>query len=101
MKRVVTHPQLSDMGSEIGYYEINKPMTLQQVLDWIKANSKTWGTITVYYKDTGAIIRKFDYDLYSQKQFYHYFNALQYTKEVLTIEYSSCFMYCDYYIYIA
>ena len=48
MKKIITTPQMSDMGSGFGYIEGATGRTLEEVLDWYANNTKTWGVICIY-----------------------------------------------------
>ena len=100
MEIKITQPQRSDMGSGFGYIEDSHGNSLKDVLNWIKSNIKTWGTITVY-DNGGNIVRKFDYNLHNSKnQFFHYLSGWQYTKLVEKVHFNYCFMCQDFDIYL-
>ena len=61
MKRIVTRPQKSDMGSGFGYIDA-VDCTLEELLDFY-AKNKTWGTVCIH--KNGEILRKFDYDTFN------------------------------------
>ena len=43
MKKVITNPQKSDMGSGAGYVDGAAGCMLEEVLKFYSKNSKTWG----------------------------------------------------------
>ena len=91
MKRVITHPQTSDMGSGFGKLEIEPNTSLKQVCNYIKSNFHTWGVCTIQCSD-GKILRKFDYDLYNNDIFYYHFGREAYLI-VKEVKLEFCFMY--------
>ena len=100
MKRIIDHPQVSDMGSGMGHFEFQNKTTLKEALTWIMKNEKTWGVITIYINDDD-IIRCFDYDCYSSTPiFYHHLNSWQYNLTVQAIKFNYCFMGEDIDIYV-
>lgn len=100
MKRIIDRPQMSDMGSGFGHIEIEQnTVTLAKALKWLQQNQKTWGTVTIYYGDSGDIVRRFDYDLFKNNIFYHHLNGWQYEYIVKKIEFNYCFMSEDIDVY--
>ena len=97
MQENIIYPQQSDMGNGKGEY-IFSNMTLRQVLDWFKQNLHDWGTITIQFNN-GDVLRKFDYDLYNNSQFYHHL-SWEYSLLVEKIEFYYCFMNKDIIIYL-
>ena len=96
MKKVITRPQASDMGTGYGYFEFQRPTTLSEFLSEFSATSKTWGTITIEFKD-GEILRKFDYDTWNNNQcFYHL--SWELNKEIDKATFDYCFMSEDIFI---
>jgi hypothetical protein len=91
MKEVITQPQLSDRGNGDGIIADVVGYTLREVLDFCAKNSKDWGTVCIYDED--EIIRKFDYDLYSDNIFYHHLEGWQYQKIVKEVTFNYCFMW--------
>ena len=90
MKKIITQPQVCDMGSGRGKIEFEPGTTLRQVLDFYKNNSRTWGECTIQYKN-GEILRKFDYDIYNNNIFYYNLSwELDYVVAEAKFEY--CFM---------
>ena len=87
------YPQTCDMGSDYQIYEFTEETSLQETLIWIKHNLSAWGTVTIK-TNNGEIIRKFDYDLYNDKQFYCNL-SWEKLKKVKKISSHSCFMSCD------
>lgn len=95
MKKVITHPQASDMGDGRGYIEFAPNTSLGEILNWYKFNSKTWGECIIKYSD-GEILRRFDYDTYSKdtNQFYYHLTwQLDFIVKEATFRY--CFMSQD------
>ena len=92
-------PQTCDMGSNFVVYELSENTDLRTVLNWIKNNMHSWGTITIQYSD-GEVIRKFDYDLYREKEFYINLSGWEAKLEVGKMSSSACFMYCDFEIIV-
>lgn len=90
MKKVITHPQKSDMGSGFGIIEFEPGTNLDQILGFYRKNSKTWGTCTIQYAD-GRILRKFDYNLYHSDLFY-YKLSWELAFEVKEVKLEYCFM---------
>lgn len=99
MKRVIDKPQVSDMGSGFGHIECPEDTTLKEILDWIQANMRTWGTVTIF-QHTDGVVRCFDYDLYNNKIFYHHLSSWQYGAIVRKVEFNYCFMSEDIDIYV-
>ena len=99
MKRVIDRPQVSDMGSGFGHIEVPENTTLEEVLNWIRANVKSWGTVTIY-RNSDDIVRCFDYDLYNNKVFYHHLSGWQYNFIVRKVEFSYCFRSEDIDIFV-
>ena len=99
MKRIIDRPQISDMGSGFGHIECPENTTLEEILDWIQTNMKTWGTVTIFRR-TDDVVRCFDYDLYNNKIFYHHLSGWQYDSIVRKVEFSYCFMSEDIDIYL-
>ena len=97
MQTHIIEKQTCDMGHGKGEY-IFSNMTLRQVLDWFKQNLHDWGTIIIQFKN-GDILRKFDYDLYNDSQFYHHL-SWEYNLLVEKIEFYYCFMNKDIIIYL-
>lgn len=98
MKEVITNPQKSDMGSGFGYVEGVAGCTLAEVLNFYAKNSKTWGTVCIHRK--GDIVRKFDYDTYNNKVFYHHLSGWEYQLTVKEVKFDYCFMNKDIDIYL-
>ena len=99
MKRVITEPQKSDMGSGFGIYEFEKEDNLYDFLKWYKQCSSAWGTITIFNKHN-RLLRKFDFDLYDNEQFYHHLSGWEYDLSLKEIKFSYCFMSEDVEIYL-
>lgn len=99
MKRVIDQPQKSDMGSGYGHYEGVNGMNLDEVLNELRKTLKSWGTITIC-RVTGNIIRYFDFDLYTNKVFYHHLSGWQYNYTIYKVEFDYCFMSENIYIYV-
>lgn len=93
IKPITIYPQKSDMGSDYQIYEFTEETSLEAVLIWIKNNLSTWGVITIK-TNNGEVVRKFDYDLYNDQQFYHHLNWER-LKKVDKMSSHSCFMNCD------
>lgn len=91
MKRVIDQPQKSDMGSGWGHYEIKEGLTLREVLDYLRKNLKSWGTVTIY-RGANDVVRRFDFDLYNNKIFYHHLSGWQYNFIIKEIKFDYCFM---------
>jgi len=98
MKKIVTEPQKSDMGSGFGYIEGAAGCTLKQVLDWYAKNTKTWGVVCIL--SGGKIIRKFDYNTWNNNIFYHHLNGWEYKLTVKEAKFDYCFMSEDIDIYL-
>ena len=98
MKKVITIPQKSDMGSGFGYIEGAVGCNLEEVLNFYGKNTKTWGTVCIYRND--EVIRKFDYDTYNNKIFYHHLNRSEYQLTVKETKFEYCFMLEDIDIYL-
>lgn len=98
MKKIITQPQKSDMGSGFGIYEFNENTTLKEFLNYYKENSKTWGTITII-KDND-IIRKFDYDIFNNNYFYYNIEGWQLEYKIKLVSFNYCFMNEDVKIFI-
>ena len=96
MKRIVTRPQKSDMGSGFGYIDA-VDCTLEELLDFY-AKNKTWGTVCIH--KNGEILRKFDYDTFNKSIFYHNLNGWEYKRTVKKAEFKYCFMNEDLDIYL-
>lgn len=99
MERVIDHPQKSDMGNGYGHYEGIDGMNLREVLDELRKTLKSWGIITIY-QGRDDIIRRFDFDLYSNKVFYHDLVSWQYNYVVCKIDYDYYFMLENINIYV-
>lgn len=99
LKEIITHPQTSDMGSGWGYLEGAPGCTLEQILEFYHKNSRSWGTITIYGRNSD-IVRKFDYDTYNNSEFYHHLSGWQYESMVKEVKFSYCFMSQDIDIYL-
>lgn len=99
MKRVITEPQKSDMGYGLGIYEFEKEDNLYNFLEWYKKCSNTWGTVTIFNKNE-KILRKFDFDLYDENQFYTHLAGWEYNLSLKEIKFSYCFMSEDVEIYL-
>lgn len=91
MKRVIDQPQKSDMGSGWGHYEIKEGLTLREALDYLRKNLKSWGTVTIY-RGANDVVRRFDFDLYNNKIFYHHLSGWQYNFIIKEIKFDYCFM---------
>lgn len=91
MKRVIDQPQKSDMGSGWGHYEFKEGLTLLEVLDYLRKDLKSWGTVTIY-RGTDDVVRCFDFDLYNNKIFYHHLSGWQYNFIVKAVKFDYCFM---------
>jgi hypothetical protein len=96
MKRIITHPQKSDMGSGFGYIDA-VGCTLEELLDFY-AKNKTWGTVCIH--KNGEILRKFDYDTFNNNIFYHNLNGWEYRMTVKKAEFEYYFMNEDLDIYL-
>lgn len=99
MKRIVIEPQKSDMDSGFGNYQFDEGKSLGDFLYWYCHNALTWGTITIFNQNN-IILRKFDYDLYNKKIFYHYLSSWEYELKLKKIEFDYCFMNEDVEIYL-
>lgn len=97
MQENIIYTQQSDMGNGYGEY-IFSNITLEQALKWFEENLYDWGVITIQFKN-GDILRKFDYDLYNNSQFYHHL-SWEYDLLVKKIEFHYCFMNRDIIIYL-
>ena len=89
MKRIIDRPQQSDMGSGFGHIEGCEGVTLSEALDWIEKNNKTWGTISIYFREKP--IRIFDYNTYSSHEFYHHMN----TRTFIVVVWRTLLLSCD------
>ena len=98
MKEIITGPQTSDMGFGYGYVEGATGRTLEEVLNFYANNSKTWGTVCIYGEDD--IVRKFDYDTYNNKIFYHHLSGWEYQLIVKKVKFDYCFMNKNIDIYL-
>lgn len=99
MERVIDHPQKSDMGSGYGHYEGIDGMNLGKVLDELCKTLKSWGTVTIY-RGLDDVVRRFDFDLYNSKVFYHNLSGWQYNYTIRKIDYDYCFMLENINIYV-
>ena len=54
----------------LGYYQITGKPTLEKVLEWMRYNCKSLGTIFIHDKE-GKVIYKFVYDLYLDRSFFY------------------------------
>ena len=99
MKRVVDEPQKSDMGSGWGHYELPENINLMEVLTELRKTLKSWGTVTVY-RGIDDVIRRFDFDLYNNKIFYHHLSGWQYNFPVRKVDFDYCFMSENINIYV-
>lgn len=99
MKRVIDRPQTCDMGSGFGHIEFDKALTLGEALDWIETHSNTWGKISIF-DCNGEARRRFDYNTYSDSQFYHHMSGWEYKLPVEKIKFEYCFMSEDIQIYL-
>lgn len=97
MKRVIDVPQASDMGNGYGHYEEAAGLTLGEVLNYLGKNLKSWGTLTIC-RNSGEIIRCFDFNRYNGNNFYHHLSGWQYKFIVEEIKFDYCFMLEDIYI---
>ena len=97
MQENIISAQKSDMGGGRGEY-IFSDITLGQALKWFKENLHDWGVITIQFKN-GDILRKFDYNLFDNSQFYHHLDW-EYNLLVKKIEFYYCFMNRDIIIYL-
>lgn len=98
MKKVIERPQISDMGSGFGSYQFSKNYTLREFLDYYKNTNKTWGTITIFHDN--KVVRKFDYNIYDNNQFYHHLTGVEYNMIVKGVNFSYCFMSEDVSVYV-
>lgn len=98
MKKIITNPQKSDMGSDFGYVDGAAGCTLEEVLNFYSKNSNSWGTVCIYSK--GKIVRKFDYNTYSDNVFYHHLSGWEYKLIVKEAKFDYCFMSEDLDIYL-
>lgn len=98
MEFVIDRPQQSDMGTGFGHIENCENKTLREVLNWIKQNACDWGIITIF--SAGKVIRRFDYDVFNNHQFYHNLVGWHYASPVREVKYTYCFMNKDIDIYI-
>ena len=94
MKKVIERPQISDMGSGFGSYQFSKNYTLREFLDYYKNTNKTWGTITIFHDN--KVVRKFDYNIYDNNQFYYHLAGVEYNMIVKEI----VFTFTEYFGYI-
>ena len=99
MKIKITQPQTCDMGSGFGYIEGSHGNSLEEVLNWIEYNTRTWGVVTIY-NSGGNIIRKFDYDLYRSNIFFHYLAQWYCETPIEKVHFDYCFMYRNFDIYL-
>lgn len=88
------YPQTCDMGSDYKVYEFTERTNLMTVINWIKENFDSWGTIDIKFHD-GDNFRKFDYDLYNKHEFYINLGGWERFLEVKEMSSHSCFMCCD------
>ena len=71
MREITTAPQLSDRGDGHGYIEGAEGRTLEEVLNFIRKNTNSWGVITILNRNN-YVLRKFDYNTFnSNNLFYH------------------------------
>ena len=96
VKREITQPQQSDMGSGFGRYTFSEPVDLASFLHYYKEHSNAWGTITIIDAQ-GEINRKFDFNTYHNDppQFFVNPNVWVVKCNVKEAEFSYCFMYED------
>ena len=99
MKRIIDQEQKSDMGSGWGHYENVTGLTLEEVLNYLNKNLKSWGTVTIY-RGSDDIVRCFDFDLYNKKIFYHHLSGWQYNYAVREVKFNYCFMSENIDIYV-
>ena len=99
MKKIITKPQKTDMGSGFGVYEFSKKDTLLDFLQWHKNTGDTWGVISIFNKNNECI-RKFDYDLYDNMTYYHHLSNWEYNLSLKEIKFEYCFMCEDIQIYL-
>ena len=92
MKRVITQPQKSDMGSGFGVYEFEKGRTLWDFMQWYRINANSWGVISIYNQNNGECIRQFDYDLYDENICYLRVAKWVYDLPLKEITFTYCFM---------
>lgn len=81
-----------------GHIEDCNGKSLKDVLNWIRESTFSWGELIIY-KDK-KIIRRFDYDLYNAKQFYHHLSGWDYNTPVKEVKFEYCFMKKDINIYM-
>lgn len=91
IKKVITHPQQSDMGSGFGEWQFDETPTLNEFLTYFKDTNNSWGTFAIRYSD-GRILRLFDYNIYNKKQFYIDLNGWQYDFKIKSAKFEYCFM---------
>jgi hypothetical protein len=91
MKKVITQPQVCDMGDGRGEIQFEIGTRLKDVLNFYQNNSKTWGICTIQYND-GKIIRKFDFDIYNNNIFYYNLYVWELDLLVKEATFSYCFM---------
>lgn len=98
MKQIIDQPQKSDMGSGWGHFELPEGIALGEVLEWLHKHQKSWGTVTIYR--AGNVVRRFDYDLYNNKVFYHHLSGWEYKFPVKEVKFDYCFMSENIDIYV-
>ena len=99
MKRIITRPQKSDMGSGFGMYEFEEGTTLKEFLTHFEKNSNEWGTITIKMPD-GEVLRKFDYNLFHDNKFYYNIEGWCINYKLKKVIFQFCFMNEDIEVYL-
>ena len=98
MRFIIDRHQQSDMGTGYGHIEGCEGVSLKDVLAWIEENACDWGVLTIFC--AGKMIRRFDYDVFNNHQFYHHLAGWYYASPVKEVKYEYCFMNKDIEIYI-
>ena len=91
MERVIISKQACDMGDGYGEWVFNKAVTLGEFLTHLKEHSNEWGIITIKRRN-GDILRKFDYNTYSDTILYTHLNGWEEKFEIDKVEFRYCFM---------
>ena len=99
MEKIITRPQTCDMGSGYGEITFNENDTLQDFFNFFVKEIKSWGVMTVYAPNK-EIMRKFDYNLYNDKQFYQHISGWALSDKIDKITFDYCFMNENYYVYL-